>query len=43
VRRIAFWGMPSNFFGMQMKIAPFDRTDERAMDSADTLEDYLES
>ena len=41
-RRIAFHSMPSNFFGMRMKITQLDRADESAM-NAQELEDYLES
>ena len=43
VRRIAMWGMPENFFGMRMKITQLDRADESSMNSANTLESYLES
>lgn len=42
IRRIALSGMPSNFFGMRLKIAKLDRNDESAMKAEGTLEDYLE-
>lgn len=35
--------MPSNFFGMRLKIAPLDRNDENAMKAEGTLDEYLES
>ena len=34
VRRIAIWGMPSNFDNMEMKIVPYDQSiiDEKTAD-----------
>ena len=43
VRRIALYNLPGQFFGMQLKITQLDRTDEAAMSSSGSLEDYLES
>lgn len=43
IRRIALSGMPTNFFGMRLKIAQLDRADENAMKADGTLDEYLES
>ena len=42
VRRIAFHSMPSNFFGMKMKILQLERADESSKSSDGSLEGYLE-
>jgi hypothetical protein len=42
VRRIAFWGMPANFFGMRMKILQLDRSTESSMNDA-AFEEYIHS
>ena len=43
IRRIALSGLPSNFFGMRLKIAKLDRTDEAELIKRDNLDSYLES
>jgi hypothetical protein len=44
VRRVVFYNYsPSHFTGMEMKIARFDKTDEQAMVTSKTLEDFLDN
>ena len=43
VRRIAIWGMPSNFYGMRLKILQFDRATEAAVKADGTYEEYLDT
>lgn len=41
VRRVAFWGMPDNFYGMRLKIAKIDNDIVKSM-SAEEYETYLD-
>ena len=43
VRRIAFHGMPGNFFGMRLKITQLERDDEKSMAADETLQEYLDN
>jgi hypothetical protein len=41
-RRIAIWGLPTNFFGMRMKIVPMSKADEATKTADGSLKTFLD-